>query len=71
MPVRHTGAQPFAAAAAAVAARHVRRRPGLVDEHQPIRIEVELSLEPVPAAVQDVGTVLLAGVRGLFLRVMP
>ena len=45
--------------------------PGLVDEHQPVRIEIELALEPVLAPLQDVGAVLLGGVRRLFLRVIP
>jgi hypothetical protein len=55
-----------------MAARHVGRRPGFVDEHQPVGVEVEvdLVLEPVPATAQDVGPVLLGGVRGLFLRVI-
>jgi hypothetical protein len=43
----------------------------LVDEHQPVGVEVELTLEPGPAAAQDIGAVLLGSVRSLFLRVMP
>jgi len=42
----------------------------LVDEHQSIRIKIELTLEPGPAPAKDVGPLLLGGVRGLFLRVM-
>ena len=45
--------------------------PGLVDEHQTIRIEIELGIEPVPAPLQDVRAVLLGRVRGLFLNVRP
>jgi hypothetical protein len=54
-----------------MAARHVRRGPSLVDEDQSVGVEVELALEPVPAAGEDVRPVLFGGVRGLFLRVMP
>ena len=45
---------------------HVRAGPSFVEEHQPVGIEVELALEPVQPAVQDVGTVLLSGARGPF-----
>jgi len=68
--VRYAGAEPFTAPAPAMAARHVGGRPGFVDEHQLLGIEVELAVEPVLALLQDVGTVLLGGVRGLFLRVI-
>ncbi len=50
--------------------RHVGLDPGLVDEDQPVGIEIELILEPLLAPDQNVGTVLFSGVRGLFLRVM-
>ena len=70
MAVRDADPQPLAPRAASVAARHVGRGPGLVDEHQALGIEVELTLEPGLALAQDVGAVLLAGVGGLFLRVM-
>jgi hypothetical protein len=54
-----------------MAACHVRAGPSLVDEDQPVGVEIELALEPVPAAGEDVGPVLFGGVRGLFLRVIP
>jgi hypothetical protein len=63
-------AQALAAQAAAVAAGHVGLRPGLVDEDQPRGVEVDLAVEPGPPPPQDVGAVLFAGVRGLFLRVI-
>jgi hypothetical protein len=53
-----------------MSAGHVGRGPGFVDEDQPARVEIGLVLEPVPALGQDVGAVLLGGVRGLFLRVI-
>lgn len=42
-----------------------------VDEHQPLGIEVDLAVEPGLPSLQDVGAVLLRGVGGLFLRVIP
>jgi len=54
-----------------MAPRHVGGGPGLVDEDQFVGIEIELALEPFLAALQDIGTVLLRGVAGLFLRVIP
>ena len=70
MAVRHADPQALAARGAAVGAGHVGRRPGLVDEDQALGIEIGLALEPGLAPLQDVGAVLLAGVRGLFLRVI-
>jgi len=67
MRCRHS--QALAARTTAVAARHVGRGPGLVDEDEALRIEIGLALEPVLPAFQDVGTALLAGVRRLFLSV--
>jgi hypothetical protein len=51
--------------------RHVRRRPSLVNEHEPSKVEIRLRLEPVAALLQDVGPILLDRVSGLFLRVRP
>ena len=71
VPVREAHAQTLAARAAPVRAGHVGLRPGLVNEHQPLGIEVDLAVEPRLSAFQDVGAVLLCRVAGLFLRVMP
>jgi hypothetical protein len=68
--VRHADAQALPVRGAAMAAGHVGLRPGLVDEDQPRGVEVGLGVEPGLPAYQDVGTILLAGVRGLFLRVI-
>ena len=68
--MRDADAQAFAAAAAAVGARHFGRSPSLVDEDQTFGIKVKLAFEPGLAPLQNVGAVLLGGVRGLFLRVM-
>ena len=45
--------------------------PGLVDEDEALGIEVELPFEPLLAPLQDIRAVLLAGVTGLFFRVIP
>jgi hypothetical protein len=71
MAMGHSNPEPLAPRAPAVAARHVGGSPGFIDEHEAIRREIELPLEPVPTASQDVGAVLLRGMGCLFLRVMP
>jgi hypothetical protein len=68
--VRHADPQPLSASAAAVRPGHVRRCPGLVDEDEALRVEVELALEPGFAPLQDVRTILLRGMGRLFLRVI-
>jgi hypothetical protein len=47
-------------------ARHLRARAGLVDEDETMLVEVERALEPLPAPLPDVGTVLLRRMPGLF-----
>jgi hypothetical protein len=54
-----------------VAAGHVGGSPGLVDEDEAFGFEVDLSIEPALALPQDIGTILLDRVPGLFLRVIP
>jgi hypothetical protein len=54
-----------------MAARHVCRGPGLVDEDEALRIEIELTVEPALTLPQDVGATLLDRVPGLFFRVIP
>ena len=70
MAVRHAGPEALTAGRSSVAPGHAGRGPGLVDEHQTFRVEIELALEPLFATLQDVRTVLLGGVGRLFLRVM-
>ena len=62
----NAGAKPLTTSAPAMPACHVGAGPRLVDEHQSIRIKIELTLEPGPAPAKDVGPLLLGGVRGLF-----
>jgi len=71
MAVREAHPQAFALGAPPVAAGHVGGGPGLVDEDETLGFEIDLTVEPVPALPQDVGTVLLDRVAGLFLRVIP
>lgn len=52
-------------------AGHVGGGPGLVNEDELSRIEVELFIEPALALFQDVGTALLYRMASLFLRVWP
>lgn len=66
MAVREAHLQPLAFQAAAVAAGHVGGGPRFVDEHQAFRVQIELTVEPMPALLQDVGAVLLDRVSGLF-----
>ena len=50
---------------------HVGLGLGFVDEHQSVGIQIALPLNPLLPPDQDIGTVLLAGVTGLFFRVSP
>jgi hypothetical protein len=64
----HRGAAALALLRAAAQARHLGRRACLVDEDQPGRIEVELTIEPVLSASLDVRTFLLGRMCGLFYK---
>jgi hypothetical protein len=66
MAVWDRGAASLPAHGTAAQARHLGRRPGLVDEDEACRIEVGLPLEPSLAARRDVRTFLFGGVRGFF-----
>jgi hypothetical protein len=65
MAARHAGAQALSSGRTAAGARHAGGGPGLVDEHEPLGVEFELTLEPSFAPAQDVRTVLLGRVRRL------
>ena len=71
MPEGDAGAQALTPPAATMAPCHVGGGPGLVDEDQLVGVEIELAVEPLLAALQDVGTILLRCMAGLFLRVIP
>ncbi len=71
MPVREAHPQALAFGATAVAAGHIGRGPGFINEDQALGSKIELAVEPRAALPQDVGPVLLDRVAALFLRVMP
>ena len=71
MSMRYAHAQSLTPRAAATAARHIRRCPGFVDEDEAFGIKIELAVEPVLSALQDVRPILLCSVRGLFFHVIP
>jgi hypothetical protein len=52
-----------------MSSRHVGR-PGLVNEDEPIPVELALALAPGLASLQDVQAILLCGMGDLFLRVI-
>ncbi len=66
VPVGNRRPAAFAAPRPSITPRHLGRGPGLVDEDQTLGIEIRLALEPGPPAMQNVRTLLLAGVRGFF-----
>ena len=70
MAVRPADAQALTALTAAVDPSHVGGGPCLVDEDQMLGRQIKLAVKPGLPAPQDVGPVLLAGMRRLFLRVM-
>ena len=70
MAMRHAGPQALAPGRSSVAAGHVGRGPGLIDEHEARRVEIKLIVEPLLPSSQDVRPVLLGRVCGLFLRVI-
>ena len=71
MTLRVADPQTLASGAAAKAAGYAGRGPRLVNEHQPFRVQVDLTVEPVVPLVRDVWPVLLAGMASILLRVIP
>jgi len=64
--VRHRRPAALAARRAAITAGHLGRGAGLVDEDQPLRLQIGLGLEPAQTPAQNVSPLLFAGVRGFF-----
>ena len=71
MPMGHAHAQPLAPRTAAPAASHIGRCPCFIDEDETFGVEIELAVEPVLPALQDVRPILLCRVRSLFFQVIP
>jgi hypothetical protein len=69
--VWHAGPASLAARRSSAQACHLGRQTGLIDEDETGGIEVELAVEPGLPALQDVGTLLLQCVCGLFLNDQP
>src|SRR6516165_7414946 len=69
MPVRHAANHTLAAWSTAIAAGHIRRRPGFINEDQLGGVQLRLTVAPSLSRRSNVGTALLRGVLGLFLRV--
>jgi hypothetical protein len=59
VPMRNADPQALATRGATIAPGHVGGRPCLVDEHQTLRVKIELALEPRLAPLQDIRAVLL------------
>jgi hypothetical protein len=54
-----------------VTAGHVRGGPGFVNKDEAFGFEIDLAIKPMPALPQDVGTVLLDRVAGLYGMARP
>ena len=66
-PMRHLGLQPLAAWRPTAQRRHIGLGPGLVDEHQVLRIDAMAIAQPLRTATRDIGAILFAGDQRLFL----
>ena len=66
MPMGHGGTATLAASGPSIATGHLGRGAGLVDEDQPLRLQIRLGVEPGAAPPQNVSPLLFAGVRGFF-----
>jgi len=64
--IRNLGHEPLPARRPSPERRHVGFRPGLVDEHQALRIDPSLPVRPRDAPARDVGSIALAGDDGFF-----
>ena len=66
VPMGHRRPATLAPWRPAITPRHLGRGAGLIDEDQPLRLQIGLGLEPGPATPQNVNPMLFAGVRGFF-----
>lgn len=71
MAVGYRAHDPRPAACPSVTARQGRGRPGLVEEHEPLRAQIRLARAPGAPRRGDVRAVLLSGMLRLFFRVRP
>jgi hypothetical protein len=61
----------FSSRRTAVHPRHIGGGAAFIDEHQPLRVQVRLGVEPGLAAVGYIRSILFGSVRCLFFRVTP
>ena len=66
MAVGNADPQPSSSPTARAFARQIGGSPGFVDENKFSRVQIELRPKPFLALLQDVGALLLLGVRGFF-----
>jgi hypothetical protein len=64
--MRNADSESFAFRRPSVAAGHVGRGPGFVNEHKAVGIEIQLAFEPGFAALHNVRAILLGRVRIFF-----
>jgi hypothetical protein len=64
--MRHRRQQGLAAPAPPVRARHVRLRPGFVDEDEALDRQTGLDTTPPDPAAHNIRTILLGGAHGFF-----
>src|SRR6218665_1646199 len=64
--MREPHSQPLAFPTSSMRAGHICRRPGLVDEHEPLRVKIELVFEPALPFFLDIRTALLYRMASLF-----
>jgi hypothetical protein len=70
MAVGNADPQPSPSPTAPAFACQIGGSPGFIDEDKLSRIEIELPTKPFLALLQDVGALLLLGMRGFFLNVI-
>lgn len=71
MPMGNRSAAALATWCAAVHAGHLGGGAAFIDEHQPLRVQVRLGVEPGLTAGSYVRSILFGSVRCLFFRVTP
>lgn len=71
VPMGNRSAAALATWCAALHAGHLGGGAAFIDEHQPLRVQVRLGVEPGLAALGYVRSILFGSVRCLFFRVTP
>ena len=66
MALRNGRSATFATQSASIAPGHLGRCARFIDEHQPLRLEIDLGIEPGLSPTQDIRPLLLGSVCGFF-----